>query len=223
MTDVLFRSDSKVELVQVAASDSMVARAAWVSNIGGDARLKETGRIEGLINFLWRERHTSPFEHGLFTFYIETPIFVAREFMRHRTQSFNEWSGRYAELEPVFYLPHPERPLVQSGKIGAYTFVPGTNDQYRIMANAKKDSYRTAWANYEAQLAAGIAREVARDDLPVGIYTKFFASVDPLNLMRFLTLRNDAQALYEIRDVAAKMEDHLALHMPLTYKAYRAS
>lgn len=217
---IQLRSDSTVELIQACASDEMVARAAWVSNVGGDARLKETGRIEGLINFLHREKHTSPFEHGLFTFYIETPIFVAREFMRHRTQSFNEWSGRYAELEPVFYSPGEDRPIVQSGKIGSYSFVPGEYAQNDIVDTETFNSYVRAWNAYQNMIAAGVAKEVARNVLPVGTYTKFFASVDPLNLMRFLDLRTAGQALYEIREVADKMALILEEQMPLTYAAW---
>ena len=217
---VSFRNDSTVELVQVCASDEMVARAAWVSNVGGDARLKEAGKIQGLINFLWRERHTSPFEHGLFTFYVETPIFVAREFMRHRTQSFNEWSGRYAELEPVFYVPADERPLKQKGKIGSYQHVEGDDWQKSITNSWHGIAYKQSWQAYQDMLANNVAREVARNVLPVGTYTKFFATVDPLNLMRFLDLRTADQALYEIREVANKMSVHLEEHMPITYAAW---
>lgn len=218
---IQLRSSSTVELVQANASDDLVARAAWVSNFGGDARLKDTAKIEGLINFLWRERHTSPFEHGQFTFYIETPIFVAREFMRHRTQSFNEWSARYSELEPVFYMPREDRPIVQTGKIGTYKHIEGTGLQKLAVASSHADAYTTAWTNYQHLLSMGVAREVARNVLPVGTYTKFFASVNPLNLMKFLDLRTSDQALDEMRSVVQEMEAHFKICMPLTYEAWK--
>src|SRR5690606_17204941 len=114
-----FVESSTVELIKTNACDEDVAHAAWVSNFGDEARDRDTSRIAGLINFLYRERHMSPFEHGSFTFFVDTPIFVAREFMRHRTASYNETSGRYKELEPRFYMAPDDRPLVQEGKVGA--------------------------------------------------------------------------------------------------------
>lgn len=209
-----------VELVKTNASDEDVARAAWVSNLGADARTKEAGRIEGLIKFLYANKHMSPFEHGSFTFFVDVPIFVAREFMRHRTFSYNEVSARYTELQPKFYIPSHSRLLVQRGKVGAYTFEAGTGRQHEKMLWAQKDSYEIAWKAYEKVLDLGVAREVARNVLPVGIYTQFYATCNPRNLMQFLTLRNDKHALYEIRDTAVQMEEILADTMPLTYKAY---
>ncbi len=164
---ITYRSDIKVELIQTNATDETVARAAWVSNYGGDAREKEAGRIEGLINYLYRNKHMSPFEHGSFTFYIEAPIFVALEHMRHRTQSYNEWSGRYAELRPHFYIPDLERPLLQEGKVGNYTFTPGTENQYAYLIDSQITAYQAAWQSYLGVMHAGVAKEVARNVLPV--------------------------------------------------------
>jgi len=211
-----------VELIKHNVSDLDVARAAWVSTLGEDAREKDSDRIAGLINFLYRNKHMSPFEHGSYTFFIDCPIFVAREFHRHRTFSYNEVSGRYTQLKPRFYIPASERPLVQEGKIGNYTFVPGTDDQYAIMAAQMLDAYTTVSKKYDHMLEVGIAREVARDILPVGIYTQFYATCNLRNLMQFLTLRNDSNALYEIRSVAQQMEKILADTAPLTYAAYSA-
>jgi thymidylate synthase (FAD) len=118
-----FRSDVTVELVKASAADSDVVFAARVSTQGErslesvDSDATEAG---GLIRFLMRERHGSPFEHSVFTFYVSAPIFVWREHMRHRMASYNEESGRYKVLEPVFYIPGPDRALVQVGKAGAY-------------------------------------------------------------------------------------------------------
>ena len=138
--EVVFRDDVTVELVKSSASDADVIWAARVST-AGEQSLDEIGedpaRSAGLINYLARERHGSPFEHTSMTFFISAPIFVFREFMRHRIASYNEESGRYRELNPVFYIPSKERKLVQVGKTGAYTFEDGTknepNKKYRLL------------------------------------------------------------------------------------------
>lgn len=215
-----FVHNSTVELIKHNASDLDVARAAWVSNYGDDAREKDGARVKGLINFLYRERHMSPFEHGSFTFFVDTTIFVAREFMRHRTGSYNETSGRYKELDPRFYIPGPERPLIQQGKVGNYTFVPGSEEQYEMVVQEFSEAYEEDWARYQRLLEAGIAKEVARDILPVGIFTQFYVTMNPRNVMQFLNLRTAPNALQEIRDVANKMEDIFAEAMPHTYDAY---
>jgi thymidylate synthase (FAD) len=215
-----YTSEVKATLIDSLASDIDVARAAWVSNYGEEAREKDPSAIEGLIRYLYNNKHMSPFEHGIFKFYIDCPIFVAREFMRHRTFSFNEVSGRYKKLDGRFYVPSNERPLVQEGKVGAYTFVAGTNSQYARARRQMESAYEMSWHAYEDMLEAGIAKEVARDVLPVSTMTQFYASVDPRNLMQFLTLRNDKHALYEIRQIAIQMEAALEVCMPLTYKAY---
>lgn len=222
MDDMEFVNGSTVRLIQSNASDDMVAMAAWVSNgLNDEERLQDRKRVGGLINFLYRERHMSPFEHGSLTFEVDCPIFVAREFMRHRTWSYNETSGRYKELEPRFYLAPKDRPLVQAGRIGNYTFVPGTEEQYGEVTLATMESYEYSWKNYQSMLKAGIAKEVARNVLPLGTMTQFYATANPRNVMQFLQLRNDPNALQEIREVAVEIEKHFAKAMPLTYKAYK--
>ena len=217
-----FVDHSTVELIKHNASDEDVAFAAWVSNFGDEARDRDTSRIEGLINFLYKNKHMSPFEHGSFTFFVDTPIFVAREFMRHRTFSYNETSGRYKELEPRFYMAPQTRPVVQKGKVGAYHFEAGSPEMYDIIVSQTEESYAVAWDAYQNMLHAGVAKEVARNVLPVGIYTQFYATANPRNIMQFLTLRNDKHALKEIRDVAVEIEKAFAQAMPLTYAAYVA-
>lgn len=219
---VSFTEHSEVQLIRASATDLDVARAAWVSNEGSLAVDKdvEPERLEGLIKFLMRERHNSPFEHGQFTFYIKTPLFVAREFQRHRTFSYNEVSGRYKQMEPNFYLPSVERPNTQKGKIGSYTF-EADKEKAAMARVAIEANSRRAWDWYTSMLHNGIAREVARDVLPLNLMTEFYATVNPRNLMAFLDLRNDAQALYEIQEVARHMESHLESAMPLTYRAYK--
>src|SRR3954469_25633254 len=149
--EVTFRSDVTVELVRASAQDSDVLFAARVSTQGeqsldqldGDAQ-----RSRGLINYLMRDRHGSPFEHNSMTFYVQAPIFVFREFMRHRIASYNEESGRYRELRPVFYVPGPDRKLVQQGKPGAYEFVDGTAEQHDTAVEETQAVCRAAYASY---------------------------------------------------------------------------
>ena len=159
-----FRSDVTVELVKANASDADVIFAARVSTKGEpslDDVDADPAKSRGLINYLMRDRHGSPFEHNSMTFYVHAPIFVFREFMRHRMASYNEESGRYRELRPVFYVPGPERKLVQEGKPGAYEFVEGTPEQH---GSCSRDADRVpqAYAAYQRMLDAGVAREVAR-------------------------------------------------------------
>ena len=158
---VIFRDDVTVELVKSSASDADVIWAARVST-AGEQSMDEIGedpaRSAGLINYLARERHGSPFEHTSMTFFVSAPIFVFREFMRHRIASYNEESGRYRELKPVFYVPAKERNLIQVGKTGAYTFEPGTKEQYELTIKAMKDAYVVAYDNYQKMLEAGIAQ-----------------------------------------------------------------
>lgn len=219
MTIQLIRN-STVELIKTNAKDEDVAYAAWVSNFAADSRNRDTARIAGLISFLYREQHMSPFEHGSFTYFIDTPIFVAREFMRHRTWSYNETSGRYKELEPRFYLPLTDRPLIQTGKVGNYTFEPGTKEQYALMHQTQRLAFEYAWKAYQKQLAGGIAREVARNVLPLATMTQFYATANPRNVMQYLILRTADQALFEIRAVADVIETIFADAMPLTFKAF---
>jgi thymidylate synthase (FAD) len=221
MSKVEYSDELGLELIKSNASDLDVARAAWVSTLAGDAREKDSGRVPGLINFLYRNKHMSPFEHGSFTFFVDCPIFVAREFMRHRTFSYNEVSGRYSLMKGKMYVPAVYRPIVQKGKVGEYTFEQGNRQQVQTMIDAHHIAYETCWRQYERQVEAGIAKEVARNVLPLGLYTQFYATTNPRNLMAFLDLRLPGDALAEIRAVARMMEVHLEEKMPYTYEAWR--
>lgn len=210
----------------LAGSDAKICQAARVSTIGSAAA--ETKEASGLINYLMKGRHGSPFEHGQLSFLVEAPIFVAREWMRHRAGwSYNETSGRYQELEPVFYVPDRHRPLVQKGKAGEYRFEEGTFEQFGITRWEHEQAYRTAWSSYRRMLKAGVAKEIARDVLPVGLYTTFYATANPRSLMHFLSLRTKVEtSLFpsfpqqEIERVALDMEVAFAEHFPLTYTAF---
>lgn len=222
---VFFRSDMLVNLIDSMGSDASVAMAARVST-GGNTTGADADKDAGLINYLMRDRHGSPFEHNAFTFYIEAPIFVFREFMRHRIASYNEESGRYKKLEPMFYIPDAERPLVQVGKPGAYTFEEGTAEQYKSTLDALVDASEHAYAEYEWLLNKGVAREVARMALPVNIYSSMYVTMNARSLMNFLSLRSAEQGTYpsfpqqEIAMVADEMEKCFSLEMPVTHAAF---
>lgn len=216
-----FINKSTVELIKTNASDEDVAYAAWVSNFAEGSKDRDVSDVSKLINFLYSNRHMSPFEHGSFTFFIDTPIFVAREFMRHRTWSYNETSGRYKELSPRFYVAPEDRPMQQVGRIGHYSFVEGSDDQKFKVLTETQTSYLQSWDAYQNMLNVGVAKEVARNVLPVGTMTQFYATANPRNVMQFLSLRNDGPALKEIRDVAVVIEERFAEVMPLTYAAYK--
>ena len=231
--EIVFREDMSVELVKSSASDADVIWAARVST-AGDKSLEDVGsdasKSEGLINYLARERHGSPFEHTSMTFFISAPIFVFREFMRHRIASYNEESGRYRELKPVFYIPSKERKLVQIGKAGAYTFVDGTPEQYEITVKSIKETCILAYGNYQKMLDAGVAREVARAVLPVTLYSSMYVTMNARALMNFLSLRTSRDGSHfpsypqrEIEMVAEKMEAEFAKLIPITYGAFQKS
>ncbi|MDC1474746.1 MAG: FAD-dependent thymidylate synthase [Candidatus Nanopelagicales bacterium] len=225
-----FRSDITVELVRANASDADVVFAARVSTVG-EQSLEDVDadpqRSAGLINYLMRDRHGSPFEHNSMTFFVKAPIFVWREHMRHRIASYNEESARYRELLPVFYVPSHERPLVQSGKPGAYEFHPGTPAQSELVERTIQESCTAAYSGYLEMLEAGVAREVARMVLPVTIYSSAYVTMNARALMNFLSLRRKVEGSHfvsypqrEIEMVAEVYEDHFAQLMPLTHSAF---
>lgn len=229
-----FRGDVTVELIKHTASDADVLFAARVSTAGEQSLeelQKDPERSKGLINYLMRDRHGSPFEHNSMTFFVSAPIFVFREFMRHRVGwSYNEESGRYRELEPVFYVPAEDRKLVQQGRPGKYEFVEGTPEQHRTVTTAMEESYRQSYAAYQEMLKAGVAREVARATLPVGLFSSMYATCNARSLMHFLGLRTQHELAKvpsfpqrEIEMVAEKMEAEWAGLMPLTHAAYNAN
>ena len=240
VAEIEFRSDVTVELVRSSAHDSDVLFAARVSTQGEQTLAEsmqspesfdeDAKRDRGLINYLMRDRHGSPFEHNSMTFYVQAPIFVFREFMRHRIASYNEESARYRELNPVFYVPGPDRNLVQIGKPGAYDFVPGTPEQTALAVESTKRAVTVAYEEYERMLAAGIAREVARGVLPVATYSSMYVTMNARSLMNFLSLRTKREDTHfpsfpqrEIEMVAEKMEDKWAALMPMTYASFNAA
>jgi len=230
-TQPIFRSDVAVELVKASADDSDVVWAARVSTAGEKslaARDEDPQQSAGLIRFLLKNRHGSPFEHNSMTFLVSAPIFVFREFHRHRVGwSYNESSGRYRELEPVFYVPDRARRLVQQGKPGSYDFVPGSAEQHDIVERTTREACQVAYERYLEMLAAGVAREVARGVLPVCTYSSMYATCNARSLMAFLSLRTHSDESTfpsfpqrEIEMVAEKMEQFFAELMPITHAAF---
>jgi thymidylate synthase (FAD) len=226
MNSITLRSDFDVSLVQHMGNDEMLCKAARVSTLG--AASIDSEEAAGLIRFLMSNRHGTPFEHAAFTFLINAPIFVWREFMRHRIGiSYNEQSGRYMELSNVFYIPDRDRNLIQQGKPGHYEFVPGSDTDYRTAYDSLEAAYAVAWNEYQHMLYCGIAKEVARMCLPVSIYSAAYVTMNPRSLLNFLTLRTKYETslfpsfpMKEINTVADQMEDIFAELFPITHAAF---
>ena len=210
-----------VRLDDCMADDLAVVNAARVSFARRVTELGDADR--GLVRFLMRERHSTPFEHGVFRFHIKCPIFVCREWQRHRIGSFNEWSARYSQLEPEFYVPAASDVRTQVGKPGSYSFEPVADELAEHTREAQRAVYNTAYDTYLELLEQGVAKEVARNVLPVAIYTQFYWTVNARSLMNFVSLRNSETAQREIRRYAEAVEHFFAGKMPVTHAAFVAN
>jgi thymidylate synthase (FAD) len=210
-----------VRLDDAMASDLSVVNAARVSFGRRKEAMDESD--EGLVRFLMRDRHGTPFEHNAFRFHIRAPIFVVREWMRHRVGSFNEFSMRYAKATDDFYVPEAEDVRTQIGKPGAYSFEPVEAELAEETREALEAVYEQAFATYERLVEAGVARELARSVLPVGAYTEFYWTVNARALMNFVSLRAHETAQREIRRYAEAVETFLAEKMPVTHAAFVAA
>ena len=210
-----------VRLDDAMADDLSVVNGARVSFARRKTEMDEAD--EALIRFLMRDRHGSPFEHNAFRFHIRCPIFVAREWMRHRVGSFNEFSLRYAKATDDFYVPEADDVRTQVGKPGAYSFEPVDPELAERTREELQEVYEHAYAVYERLVEAGVAREVARSVLPVGAYTQFYWTVNARSLMNFLSLRNAPAAQLEIRRFAEAVEAFFAARMPVTHAAFAAN
>lgn len=212
----------------------MIAAAAWVSTSSEDGLKRATENpndVSGVINYLIKHRHGTPFEHSGITFFVHAPIFVWREWHRHRIGfSYNEESGRYKTLDPVFYLPDRERPMmkVDNWKAGRPKFTRCESDSvYDTLCSNLTNSYKVAYASYVDNLALNIDPGLARDCLPVGIYSGCWVTCNPRSLMSFLSLRvHDTSAtfvsypLWEIDMAAQTCEEALKAGWPITYAAF---
>lgn len=205
-----------IELEDAFGDDLAVVNAARVSFAAYSAELDERG--EGLIRYLMANGHGTPFEHAVFKFRVKAPLFVAREWMRHRIGSYNEWSQRYSAITNEFYVPQYVR--TQVGKPGAYSFEAmgevETMEAQRLMRYAHHHSF----VAYERLIELGVARELAARVLPTTVYTQFIWTVNARSLMNFLALRNSPHAQHEIRVYAQLAETLFAERMPVTHAAF---
>jgi thymidylate synthase (FAD) len=217
-------------LYQSVGDDLSIIDAARVST-GTDGEYLPDARAAGLISYLVRNRHGSPFEHNSMTFQIDAPIFLAREFMRHRIGfSYNEVSARYKEMDPEFYVYPHVRPLVQSGSGAHPALVAGDENLYEIVVGEILQHSKRSWESYQYMLAAGAANEVARAVLPVNLYTHWYVTCNARSLMSFLSLRVDSpdnavstKPQWEIQQIAQQMEAVFAGRFPQTYAAFVAN
>lgn len=235
MQQIELSSDISVRPVQQMGGDFMVVAAARVS-ISGEEAFTFAGRNNdnanfGLINYLVKHRHGTPFEHAAITFFVEAPIFVFREWHRHRIGfSYNEESGRYKQLSPKFWVPRRERPMVKTDtyKAARPKFVRLDNDVlYEQMVEYSRVLYQMAYDTYECELGLDIANEVARRVLPVAIYSSCWVTCNPRSLMSFLSLRtHHPEAAFvsypqaEIEEAAIACEQIFETGWPLTYAAF---
>jgi thymidylate synthase (FAD) len=210
-----------VRLDGAMADDLSVVNGARVSFARRKTEMDDSDA--GLIRFLMRDRHGTPFEHNAFRFHVRCPIFVAREWFRHRVGSFNEFSMRYARATDDFYVPEPEDVRSQVGKPGAYSFEPVSDELAESTREELRAVYETAYATYERLVEQGVARELARAALPFGAYTEFFWTVNARSLMNFVSLRAAETAQREIRRYADAVERFLEDRMPITYEAFVAN
>lgn len=246
MTVLEVTAELTVELIQSTASDRSVVAAARVSTQGTESLHDWSSETStGLINYLMKNRHGTPFEHNSFTFFVKAPIFVFREFHRHRIGwSYNEESGRYKQLDPCFYVPNLDRPMLQRGKPGRYEYFLGERKEQQAVIDAIKEANLECYAAYEKMLEAGVAKEVARMCLPVNIFSSMYATCNARSLMAFLSLRQKrtkrepqydfadgsltwtgeaffpSAPMQEINIVADRLEEHFAAAMPLTHAAF---
>ena len=207
-----------VRLVDSMGGDDAIVQAARVSYGQGTSKVSQD---RGLIRYLMRHRHTTPFEMVEFKFHCKMPIFVARQWVRHRTANINEYSLRYSEARDEFYYPEPENIQFQSSlnKQGRSGEVPPELKQ-KVLDYFKENSERS-FALYQELNKAGVARELARSLLPVNIYTEWYWKNDLHNLLHFIGLRSDSHAQYEIRVFSDAMAHYVKEKAPFAWEAYQ--
>jgi thymidylate synthase (FAD) len=207
-----------VRLVDYMGSDERIVQSARVSYGKGTKTFRED---RGLINYLLRNDHTSPFEQVIFTFHVKLPIFVARQWIRHRTARVNEISGRYSVMKDEFYLPSTRDIAYQSSdnKQGRADESVPRSLQQRVLSVLQKDQH-LLYKNYQTLLEKNIARELARINLPLSLFTEWYWQIDLHNLFHFLNLRLDPHAQKEIRDYANVMSNIARTVCPLAFEAF---
>lgn len=207
-----------VRLVDYLGGDQRIVQSARVSYGAGTKSFRQD---RGLIHYLLKHEHTSPFEQVVLTFHTKMPIFVARQWVRHRTARLNEISGRYSVMKDEFYLPEPDQVRFQSesNKQARSDEALPLAEAMQII-EAMEAEQRAVYANYESMIEKGVARELARANLPISLYTEWYWQIDLHNLFHFLRLRMDAHAQYEIRVFAEALAQCAQAVAPLAYEAF---
>ena len=243
MAEIQFKSTIDVEEIQPGGADLTIFAAAKVLHPEDYRRLYKNDPNPTdptkLLGFLIEKRHGTPFEHGLLTVHVHAPIKVWREWHRHRVGmalhedgldfSFNEESGRYKRLEPVFYIPPPERPMIRPEGFRSMdpSFELADPQTHKIVTNYMKECYGITYASYEHLLGLGVDRGLARDVLGVGIYSACWVTANPRSIMSFLELRTNcpeakrpSKPLWEIDNAARQLETIFARYWPITWRLW---
>lgn len=207
-----------VDLVDSMATDLSVVRSARVSF--GVKRDKMEDGDEKLIGFLMRDRHGSPFEHNAFTFHVKAPIFIFREWQRHRIGSFNEMSARYKEMGDEWYIPQVKDVRSRIGKPGSYSYIQAPSDVALNLTYWLEKACKESYTLYKNIIICGAAPEQARMFLHVNHFSEMYWTVNARSLMNFLNLRNDDKAQWEIRQYAIAVEEWFEYKMPITHAAF---
>lgn len=203
-----------VELIDSMGSDQRVVQAARVS-FNGDEEVRPPEDDQKLIKYLLKNHHTSPFEHVVFTFHAKVPIFVARQWMRHRTWAYNEISARYTEVESDYYFPDEWRAQSSSNRQAS----DGLIDEQEICNDRYADTVTEALSAYDRLMEYGVSREMARMVLPQSMFTRFYGTVNLHNLLHFIRLRDHAHAQAEIVEYARAMRELIKPFVPWTIQA----
>lgn len=212
-----------VRIVDSMGSDLSIVRAARVSYNAAWRAGDDAGSDARLINYLWKHKHTTPFEAVELQFEVMAPIFVFRQWHRHRTWTYNELSGRYRELPEAFYVPTPEN-IGEQAVANKQGRQPGGDlAARREQAERLRAACEAAFATYRQLLEDGWPRELARTVLPLSTYSHMFAKTNLLNLFKFLSLRGDPHAQYEIRTYAEAMATLVEPIVPVAFAAWKSS
>ena len=216
-----------VRLIEAMGNDLSIVRNARVSYDAEWRTGEDAGKDEKLIHYLIKNKHTSPLESVQFTFDIKCPLFIARQWHRHRTWSYNEISARYSELPEEYYVPDPTIIGIQSStnkqmRIIEEKFIDEKFDEATIVdAMIIREACRASFKEYHKLLLRGVPRELARGVLPMNTYTHFFGTVDLHNLLHFITLRSHSHAQWEIQQYANALLELITPIVPVTVAAYK--
>lgn len=233
-TNPVFRSDVDCYLLDSMGDENSIVRRARVSTGGPGSSVKNnpgdelTNADKGLIRMLFREKHGVPFEGVEFEFYFRVPVFVSRQIVKHRLSGVNEESGRYRELQGEFYVVPDDRKIEQIGKTGSYQFKESDPNLVAKLQEMQIKESTEAWTAYQDKLEMGVAKEVARQNLPVNIYSSMYYKTNLRSALNFLSLRKEwgedslfpSHPQYEITLVADKMAEEIQKVVPTVYETF---